>query len=775
MADQKWVLTFTPNQSSPGTLLEQELSLEELAELFGTATEGDKEGPGFIPATFLKPYRKAENVSAITMFVVDADHLTARPKPASPYAHFWYETHTAGNYRLIFPIKIPYLISNPRQWQKHAWPRLIHALGFEKTAAADAQCKDPCRFYNLPRRPKDSTRESGIEDGELLDIEAVVGPYVPVKVEKSAAPPSPSVLDLSEIRNNLSGRQSAKNAQIYDAVIKGASLVPPPPNGVWPAGALTRRQAWMELLAAISLLVPDGTPVEACWPLFQDSFESMCADDPEGFDPGERREQINQMLQSALDDAAETRASIQAERRAEVEWVKSMQGKLRQIVEPAVEVSGDHDDSWKSLLIYHRDSKGNETSVPECVGHNVSLILRHDPNWKGVLRYEDFLMQPEIVGGPACKNDAGLLKEAHFCRAVDWFYSSAWNMKVSDMLVKSRMLMVASENHVDPLRNYLLGLEWDGVPRIREAFANYFTAVPSPALPSFSEKFFIGAAARALHPGCQLDTMIVLEGRMEGEGKTSALRMLANNGQFFCGASAVVKDKDSLARIAKYWIYEMAELVTYKRTDSESMKDFVSRREEVFRPPYAAADVCCPRRSVIVATTNHTDWSHEVGRQRRQWPVECKKVDLEALDRDKGQLWAEAVFKCEQGLINKTPYLWHLTPEETDLAYPEILERREEDPIADRIRLALLMKAPEERSHVYLADLISAAGMEAKDPWVANRIGRAVRRLDGEHKRESNGARLYYYDFPKLKDFPRIKSENDLKKLFLTEVKGGKQ
>jgi len=83
------------------------------------------------------------------------------------------------------------------------------------------------------------------------------------------------------------------------------------------------------------------------------------------------------------------------------------------------------------------------------------------------------------------------------------------------------MRIVAHRNLFHPVREYLEGLAWDGVPRAERWLEDYCAVVPASSehaglVRSVAKKWLLSCVARAMKPGCKVDTMLILEGRLRG-------------------------------------------------------------------------------------------------------------------------------------------------------------------------------------------------------------------------------------------------------------------
>jgi putative DNA primase/helicase len=85
-----------------------------------------------------------------------------------------------------------------------------------------------------------------------------------------------------------------------------------------------------------------------------------------------------------------------------------------------------------------------------------------------------------------------------------------------------------------PVRAYLAGLEWDGVPRLSLWLTTYLGAYDAPPeyVHAVGRAWLISLVARAMRPGCQVDHLLILEGP-QGARKSSALRALVPDPAWF--------------------------------------------------------------------------------------------------------------------------------------------------------------------------------------------------------------------------------------------------
>jgi Virulence-associated protein E len=196
------------------------------------------------------------------------------------------------------------------------------------------------------------------------------------------------------------------------------------------------------------------------------------------------------------------------------------------------------------------------------------------------------------------------------------------------------------EHAFNPVLDYLDGLKWDGKPRLDTWLMTYLGATEGALNRVFGRKVLIAAARRARIPGTKFDQMMVLEGEQD-TGKSSAVKILA--GDFFRDEEIVSKSNKEVQELTcGVWLYEMSELVGLTKRDVEHVKNFLSRTHDSARGAWGRKLEDQARTCVFIGTCNRSDYLSDDTGNRRFWPVSTGEIDLDALKRDRDQLWAEA-------------------------------------------------------------------------------------------------------------------------------------
>lgn len=232
-------------------------------------------------------------------------------------------------------------------------------------------------------------------------------------------------------------------------------------------------------------------------------------------------------------------------------------------------------------------------------------------------------------------------------------------MKQSSADVRAGVEMVARENAYHPVAEYLNSLRWDGVERLDAVPEDLLGAERSAINSILFRRFAISAAARALEPGCKVDTVLILVGD-QGKGKSSFLGILG--GDWFVDTAVDIHDKDSLQVLRTAWIYEWSELEMLRRArDVSAAKAFLSSRVDTYRRSYGHYVEDVPRGCVIAGSTNQDEFLTDDTGNRRFWPLRIGEIDREAAREMRDQLWAEAVHRYRAG------EQWWLTDDESAL------------------------------------------------------------------------------------------------------------
>lgn len=312
----------------------------------------------------------------------------------------------------------------------------------------------------------------------------------------------------------------------------------------------------------------------------------------------------------------------------------------------------------------------NKEGQPVKCLHNTVVALRK----LGVECRHDLFRRRNLVGHHELQEFAGEFSDQAEV-LLRKFIRQQFGFDPGKEHVKDAVLELCADNRFDPLLDYLDSLPpWDGVERLDRWLHTYLGAEDNAYTRQAGATWLLAAIARAKQPGVKFDHMLVLVGA-QGVGKSTALRILAGDDLFtdanFLGARDT---REVLEATEGAWIVECAELAGMRRKDAETLKHEITKQEDKGRPAYGRHTITVPRRFVLAGTTNSGRFLQDDTGNRRFWPVETAQADLEALARDRCQLWAEALSRFVSG-----DYRLYLTGEAKALAEAAQKERRSAD------------------------------------------------------------------------------------------------
>lgn len=301
-------------------------------------------------------------------------------------------------------------------------------------------------------------------------------------------------------------------------------------------------------------------------------------------------------------------------------------------------------------------------------------------------------------------------------------------LKFSKNEVMEALNLLASRKRFHPLTEWVRGLKWDRHERLDVELPQAMSLEPSGLEAVLVRKWLLSAAARALQPGCKVDTVLVLAGP-QGCGKSRWCRAIG--GAWFTDAKVYVGDDNGVRTMRRNWIIEWAELHAVRRaSDVEAVKDFVAHQTDTYRPLYREQVIEVPRHSVFCATTNEGEFLRDPTGDRRWWPVKVKEIDVAWVEANREQLIAEAAAAVLAG------EKWHLEPFAEDLLKNHNAAFREHDVWHHTIE-EWLEKNP-QCSEVTSGQVLDAVIDKPKGQWTTadqRRVGAVLTALGWEHRR----------------------------------------
>ena len=376
---------------------------------------------------------------------------------------------------------------------------------------------------------------------------------------------------------------------------------------------------------------------------------------------------------------------------------------------------------WIQLDL-NREGRARNTDL------NLARILDCDTRLTDQIKSNDFTGKLELWGSA--------LSDVSLTKILLWL-SSHYGIEPARASLKLGLERVGAANSYHPVRDWLASLEWDRVARLNDLVGRWILPRDESNLSrTMGRKWMISAAARGVRPGVQVDSVLILCGA-KGIGKSSFFRSLAWNPDWFSDSYLSIGSKDSDIALRGTWIRELAELEAIRKKDSATLKAWISRREDSYRPPYGYCEVTVPRGVVFCGSSNETAILGDVG-NRRFWPILVEAINQPSQEETE-QLWAEAVNALHRG------EQWHLTAEEQKALDALSVQFEQVDPWEGPI-VELITKSTGQLS---LKDILEALGFEGASRTTRThgmRIDTIMARLGFERARirEGNKRRTGY-------------------------------
>jgi putative DNA primase/helicase len=297
-------------------------------------------------------------------------------------------------------------------------------------------------------------------------------------------------------------------------------------------------------------------------------------------------------------------------------------------------------DLWNRYAL-ERGGKG----PPYATADNVMRVLSGSPEfsedaiWYDVFR-ERILTTWQADGASrewSDSDDACLL--VHLQRTLAWH-------KLSSGAVHDGLRVFLQTRRRNPLTEYLRGLKWDGTERLPTFLSDAYETPQDAYHAAVGRCWITSMIARAFKPGCQVDTIPVLEGP-QGIRKSTSLQILG--GEFYVSLPRGFGDVEFLQVMEGCWLGEIPDMASFRGRDLEHIKAFITIREDRYRRSYGRRAITRPRQTVFAATDNSGDWNGDVTGARRFWPFVCQTVNIDYLTANRDQLFAEAVLRFRRG------------------------------------------------------------------------------------------------------------------------------
>lgn len=317
----------------------------------------------------------------------------------------------------------------------------------------------------------------------------------------------------------------------------------------------------------------------------------------------------------------------------------------------------------------------NESGKTEATIDNYKKAILSIKEFEGKIKYNEFTQKFERVYSDG--------------KRKNWDDSDdAWMMQIIEQDCKiydqrkfaQAMLLLKEEFGYHPIKDIIEEKPWDGVPRIDYFLTDVMKCEDDPYAREVSRMIFYGGISRLYNPGCKFDYMPILIGK-QGSCKSSIVSWLSMNTNSYKEV-LTIEGKEGAELLRNAWICEFSELLAMVRSrEVESMKAYITREVDTFRPAYGKHVVDIPRHCIFIGTTNNYEFLIDKTGNRRYLPIEVNTERGELYRNEKAiqqcvlECWREA-----KALMDNDEIYLTIPSEYDDVIEQHRLQATEEDP-----------------------------------------------------------------------------------------------
>lgn len=314
-----------------------------------------------------------------------------------------------------------------------------------------------------------------------------------------------------------------------------------------------------------------------------------------------------------------------------------------------------------------------------------------------------------------------------------------FNFNIPQAMLDRRLEEWLEVRTFDPVQRYLSSLQasepWGGWDSLAKDIFGLDDALSQTIL----SNWLIAAVKRPLQPGCQWRQCLVLAGAQE-IGKTTLLRTLFGS-DFYVSRDDQMSDEHVKRIIQRAWVVELEELEgLMDKRSSENLKRWISVQEDDIKLNHREAIQRSPRKCVLAATVNSTNFLRDDTGDSRFWilPIGENHINIDYVKVNRNAIWGEALRRLRSG---QEPWSQELSREaqtrnkdyqvENNWTEPlETLLASLEEQFGDRTREdGVMVKTPNPVA-VKVSDLLLSLGVSVENQGRhQKRVIAAIRKL----------------------------------------------